>query len=220
MRRDLVKLIEENRLVTADWHFRQADDWLDYGNARFLDTPLIYACLETRLAIERVALELLVLLSEQQLPSTQEERCRERIQDARKLIEEIEPDYRKRMRFTSIVMEQIGGPPIAEIDMEKLKQWWLDLSKYIHGQVRPEQSYASPDRQFQKEGYALVREILGTCKEWFIRQNMGVLDVKDMQPEITEIYQKFQSGELNEAVVARLVQLARPVLESRQRAQQ
>jgi len=71
-----MKILEDPRQVSGDWHIFQAHRLLAFDAGRELDTVLVYAAVELRLAIERRMLEILLLLKDHQVSDKDIARCR------------------------------------------------------------------------------------------------------------------------------------------------
>jgi hypothetical protein len=57
------------------------------------------------------------------------------------------------------------------VDTAYLNRKWQDLSEYCHMQFRPEETFESQSRKFQKQGFALILEILQKFREWKVESN-------------------------------------------------
>jgi hypothetical protein len=210
-------LLEEPREVTFDWHIVQVMKWLEWDDGRHLDSTLVYASLDLRTAIERYILELLVLLKGGSVSKTEEKRCRS-IDGVFALMRETDTHYRKTAQFTEIVARiSPGMPEVRVVDTGYLHSKWKLLSEYCHKQLWPQESFASPQREFQEAGFRLIDEVLGRFHEWRWESVAGIIDVGSLSGETKEIYEKFVKGELTADQVERMLRLMQPVLEQRAR---
>ena len=152
--------IEASRDVTFDWHVVQVRKWLRFDGGRELDSVLVYAAVELRAAIERYVFELLYLLKEGSFSTDEEKRCRS-ISGIFALMKETDPFYRKTVEFTKLVAAITPGlPEVTVVDTGFLKRKWENLSEYCHMQFHPERTFRSLGKEFQKQGFALIREVL------------------------------------------------------------
>jgi len=210
-----MKLLEEPREVASDWHIRQAKRLLDFDAGRQLDTVLVYAALELRAAIERTFLEILYLLKEQPLADEEIKRARSR-SGLLALLRETDASYRKTIEFTQLVAAVTPGlPAVSAIDTGYLNRKWQELSEYCHLQVKPADTFRSPNREFQRQGFALLDEVLGRFLEWRVNASMGVLQRSSMPEETRSIYDSFVADQIDADQARRMLVIATPVLEQR-----
>jgi len=207
--------LEEPRQVTAEWHIVQVQRLLTYDGGRHLDTVLVYAAVELRAAIERTLFEILYLLKEQQVSDEEVTQCRS-IQGMIALMQETDRAYRKTIEFTRLVASVTPGfPEVSAIDTAYLLRRWRDLSQYCHLQFKPEDTFHSPARRFQEEGFGLVTEVLGRFLEWHLGGEIGLLALSSLRDETRQIYDKFVAGQINAAQARRMLELAEPILRRR-----
>ena len=192
-----ISFLEVPREVTFDWHIVQAKKWLEFDGSRELDSVLVYAAVELRMAIERYVFELLYLLKECKLSGDEEKRCRS-ITGIFALMKETDPFYRKTIEFTKLVVSITPGlPEITAVDTAYLNRKWQELSEYCHKQLRPEETFGSQGREFQKQGFALIREILQKFHEWKVESNCAVLARSSLPEEVRDVYDTFICEEID-----------------------
>lgn len=209
-------LLERPRQVSFEWHLLQVKKWLDYDSGRELDSVLVYASTELRIAIERYIFELLYLLKGEQFSVDDEHKCRS-IKGLFALMRGIDLNYRRRIEFTKLVasMSSYSGPPIQVVDTKYLRQKWEQLSEYCHKQLRPEETFASPGRFFQKSGFSLIREVFGKLTECEPGNACGIISTGSMPEEVKYVYDKFVREEIDKGQARRLLLLMEPVLRDR-----
>lgn len=210
-----ILFLEAPREVTFDWHIVQAEKLLEFDGGRELDSILVYAAVELRAAIERYIFELLYLLKEGKLSGDEEKRCRS-ITGIFALMKEADPVYRKTIEFTKLVVSIAPGlPEITVVDTAYLNRKWQDLSEYCHMQFRPEETFGSQSRKFQKQGFALVREVLQKFHEWKVESNCAVLARSSLPEEVRNVYDKFVREDIDAGQAKRTLVLMEPVLRAR-----
>ncbi len=210
-----ILFLEAPREVTFDWHIVQAKKLLEFDGGRGLDSVLVYAAVELRAAIERYIFELLYLLKEGKLSGDEEKRCRS-ITGIFALMKEADPVYRKTIEFTKLVVSLTPGlPEITVVDAAYLNRKWQDLSEYCHMQFRPEETFGSQSRKFQKQGFALIREILHKFHEWKVESNCAVLARSSLPEEVRNVYDKFIREDIDAGQAKRMLVLMEPVLRAR-----
>ncbi|MGH7872998.1 MAG: hypothetical protein ACREQO_12360 [Candidatus Binatia bacterium] len=202
-----IPFLEAPREVTFDWHIVQATKWLDFDAGRELDSVLVHTAVELRAAIERYILELLYLLKEGKLSADEEKRCRS-ITGIFALMKEGDPFYRRTIEFTRLVVSITPGlPEITVVDTAYLNRKWQDLSEYCHMQFRPEETFQSQGRRFQKQGFALLREVLQKFHEWRVESNCAVLARSSLPDEVRDVYDKFIREEVDANQAKRMLDL-------------
>jgi hypothetical protein len=210
-----VKLLSEPRDVTSEWHIVQAKRWLDFDDGREFDSVLVYAAVELRAAIERTLFELLYLLKEQQV--TEEDILRAKsLKGIEALLREADASYRKTIEFTHLVASMTPGlPAVSAVDTAYLRRRWSDLSEYCHFQIAPAKTFAAPNREFQRRGFHLVREVLDRFLEWRVKSSMGLIQRSSMPDETRSIYDKFVAHQIDAEQAKRMLVIAEPALRQR-----
>ncbi len=209
-----IPFLEAASEVTFDWHIVQVTNWIEFDAGRELDTVLVYAAVELRAAIERYIFEFLYLLKEGKLSADEEKRCRS-ITGIFALMKETDPFYRKTVEFTKLVISLTPGlPEITVVDTAYLNRKWQDLSEYCHMQFRPEDTFRSQGRKFQKQGFALLREVLQKFHQWKVGSNCAVLARSSLHDKVKDIYDKFIGEEIDASEAKRLLVLMESVLQA------
>jgi hypothetical protein len=204
--------LEQNRQVTFDWHIVQVKNWLKYDNDRNLDNVLVYASLDMRCAIERYIFEFLVLLKKGNLTQEDEIRCRS-INGIFDLMRKTDQFYRKTAEFTNLIASASTiFPEIIIVDFSYLHKKWQELSEYCHKQLRPQESFVSSNRAFQKKGFEILKEVLSRFMDWKFESVCGVILPETMPDEVKFIYNKYVNNEIKQDQVKRMLTLIEPIL--------
>lgn len=207
--------LEIPRQVTFDWHITQVLNWLKFDNGRKLDSVLVYASLDLRTAIERYIFEFLALLKGGYLSTDEKQRCRS-INGIFDLMRETDPFYRKTANFTKIIASITPElPEITIVDTSYLKRKWEELSNYCHKQLEPQESYRSPNNEFQDNGFKLIEEVISRFKDWKFESVCGIC-IPDTMPEETRyVYDKYVNNEINDEQAKRMLKIMDPILRTR-----
>lgn len=210
-------LIEESRNVTFDWHIARVVRWLKLDNGRFLDSILVYASLDLRIAIERYLLEFLLLLNDLHFSAEDREKCRS-INGLFALMKDTDPEYRLTAEFTKIIASVTPEiPEITIIETGYLRRKWEELSEYCHKQLEPNESFSSTDKKFQQKGFRLIQEIVDKFREWNRQSVFGLALPQHMDPDTKNIYDKFVKKEIDADQAQRMLKIIDPVLRARYR---
>ena len=207
--------LEEPREVTFDWHITQVKRWLEFDGGRILDSVVVYAAFELRLAIERYLFELLLLMKDQHITQDEERRCQS-VKGVEKMMIEVDKDYRKTINFTRLLSSTAQNmPEITIVDTAYLIRKWRELSDYCHKHLRPEQSFNSPNRAFQRKGYKLITKVFGRFSEWIRESNCGIIRRDSLKEEVRDLYDMYIRDEITDEQVQVRVRLMEPILTQR-----
>jgi hypothetical protein len=106
---------------------------LDYAKRTGSVPALLYSALETRLAIEHLLFEELIMSVGGRLDRKKYEKCKGSSTKLAKIIRKLSPDYRQLVSFTRTISSLIpNGPPLVEWEHEKLLKHWGALSSFLH----------------------------------------------------------------------------------------
>jgi hypothetical protein len=131
-------------------------------------------------------------------------------------MKETDPFYRKTIEFTKLMASTMpGGPEITVVDTAYLNRKWQELSEYCHMQFRPAETFMSNDREFQKRGFALIREVLQKFFEWRYESNCAVLVRSSLPEEVRDVYDKFIREHIDSGQAKRMLIIMEPVLQAR-----
>ena len=108
-----------------------------------------------------------------------------------------------------------GLQEIAVVDTAYLNRKWQALSEYCHMQLRPEETFRSEYRKFQKRGFTLIREVLQKFHEWKVESNCAVIARSSLPEEVRDVYDRFIREEIDVGQAKRMLVLMEPVLQAR-----
>lgn len=208
-------LIEEKREVSYDWHLAQAIKWLKYDNGRELDSILVYASVDLRIAIERYFFELLLLLKSNNLTSQEQDRCtsKDGILD---FVRETEPYYVKRAKFTNLIAAITPGfPRVVIVDFKYLTNKWHTLSEYCHKQLAPKESFDSTNREFQNKGFKVIKDTVDYFMKIERTQAFGLVNPQTMPIEVKNVYEKYINDDIDDEKAKGTLRIMEPVLRQR-----
>jgi len=86
---------------------------------------------------------------------------------------------------------------ITVVGTAYLNRKWQDLSEYCHMQFRPEETFRSEARKFQKQEFTLIREVLQKFHEWKVESNCAVFARSSLPEEVREVYDRFIREEID-----------------------
>lgn len=128
-----------NRDVTAIYHYDEGYKWLLLARNGSVIDPLVYCAFEFRLALERVAFELLAQIRGSNF-DTSDLNSSNKIKNIQNRIYHLEGNQLRldrKLLFLRILIEQAGYKnfPIAAIKLSLLKKHWEFCSRYCHLQL-------------------------------------------------------------------------------------
>lgn len=174
-------------------------------------SALEYAALETRLGIEQLIFERLVVGVGTDLEQNEYKRCKGNAKKLDQIINSIIPRYEKLIEFTIALAPP--GIPIAKWDNKKLIEYSGKVSKYLHWSGGLDVTVQSAE--WFECGVAIVSEASGYIWGVLTTGNTGVMSIDKLQPEMKELWEKFSNDEISlESVVTR-AEFLEPMLEKR-----
>ena len=204
--------IYTQRKPDAGWSVVQGATLLSEGKERHCASLIIYAALEFRLAIEQLVFTVLVVASGGTLDESTLADCRKK--DALfRILEEVSPKYSLRCRFANALASFYPQlPQIAEWDVRSFRRFYTDLSELCHSQLIIKDMDDDPvtwDKRTQ-----LLEEVYQFLADG-MRKGTGVLEMKNTDPVIGDLWAKFSTGKLDIEGLRRSFSLVRPVWDSR-----
>jgi len=126
------------RDVTDLYHFAQGKQWLDIVRNKDENIPLSYCAFEFRIALERVAFELLIQIRGSSFDDT-DKKASKKLKNIHKRIHDLEGHQRKldrKYEFLKILLEIAGYEdfPLAKVNLSVLTKYWDFCSAYCHMQ--------------------------------------------------------------------------------------
>ncbi len=180
----LDNVINEDRKLDSIYHYNSAKTWMELGENKKLHTPLVYAAFEFRCSIERIVLELFILMQFENITNENIENIKN-FKSLVQLVHELaggsKRSLAKVLTFNSIVSEFSGLQLTLSIpDVGKLQNFWHKLSKYCHCQLTPENSWDSDE--WVQAGYVLLNQVSLYIKELIIDHFFGSFSTEGMHP--------------------------------------
>lgn len=214
---NLDEIINGKRLVSAGYHILAARAWKHKGQDEAKQSPLIYAAFEYRCAIERVVLDL-YLVMHNELPRTEDI---VKIKSFSKLVTRVhklaggnKKLLNRVLKFNCIISELLNSTKTLSIpDVGKLHNYWNRLSEYCHRQIIPDKTVNSSI--WINNGYILLNDVDDYLKHLLIDHWFGAMPENSMPSEVLHTKQAFVSEEIDEAALRIRLKLMEPVLISR-----
>jgi hypothetical protein len=204
--------IYTQRHQEAGWNVVQAATLLIEGKKRKCGSLITYAALEFRLAIEQLIFTVIAVGKGGKLDDATLKECRKK-DGLSRVLDEVSPKYSLRCRFSNALASFYRGiPQIAEWDVRSFKRYYTDLSELCHSQLII-RDFADDPTGWKKQTALLeeVYQFLGAG----MKKGTGVLEIKECEPVIKDLWEKFSTGEIDLATLKNRFALVKPVWDSR-----
>jgi hypothetical protein len=217
---DLHKIIHNDRDLTSGYHLMVGRGWRIIGEQNKLHSPLTYAAFEYRCSIERIMIELFVLVRNKKI-TAKDFRAMNSISGVRKAIYSEcggKKEFQRRQTFNRIYSQ--GNFPtsalwIAEVDIELLEKQWSKLSEYCHRQLKPYETWKSMGNQWLKNGYKLLNEVENYLWSIMVDSHVGWVQAATMQPEMLDAMNQFVSGSISQSTLESRMSIMGPIIKKR-----
>jgi len=193
---------------------RKGNTYLLMPGSPFPFPFLLYSALETRLAIEHLLFEELILSVGGQLDRKEYVKRKGSGTKLAKIIRKLSPDYRQLVVFTRTISSLIpNSPPLIEWEHEKLLKHWGTLSNFLHWAGEAKETFESS--QWFITGLETVEHAVTYLWEKMRAGYSGVMVPDKMQPEIRQTWEDYKSGKIDIDSARERARIALPVLSMR-----
>ncbi|RJX30913.1 MAG: hypothetical protein C4516_09245 [Oxalobacter sp.] len=206
-----------NEIVTNLNHFEssgrvfKALSWLDYAKNHKCVSALEYAALETRLAIEQLIFEQLVVGVGTKLDASEYKKCSGDAGKLAAIIKRLIPKYDLLIEFTKAMAP--AGIPITKWDNRKLDAFSGKVSNYLHWSGGLDTTVQSA-AWFEK-GVPVVEEAAQYIWSGLTTGNTGVMSLDRLEPEIFELWVLYASGSISLDDAVLHANILEPMLQER-----
>ncbi len=217
---DLDQIVKGHRSTAAYYHIHTARGWRIIGEEKLLHSPLSYSAFEFRSAIERVLVELLLLVKQRNITRKDLDEI-QRFSGLKNLLLRSGGGQKvlyRALLFNRILSKTIGipndkCPSIPDID--KLSKFWGQLSEYCHRQLMPHVTWDSLGQQWIRDGYALLNKVETYLWEITITSPLGWFRPQTLPPDFLPTRTQFINGDINEQSLTTRILLMEPAVHMR-----
>ena len=211
------ELISKNRETNADYHIFAGKTWRDRGYTNLMHAPLVYAAFEYRCAIERVVLELFIIMQYESITS-EELSTIGSFSSLIKLVHKLAGGNRlllmRVLKFNQILSEFAGLPKTLSIpDVGRLHKYWSKLSNYCHRQIEPAETWEND--KWIKKGYKLLDELYDYFEDILVNHFFGAFSTERLPAEVTEQKELYMTQKIDDSQLKTRLQIMRPILRAR-----
>jgi len=212
----LNQIVDGKRHFDSAWFIWKSLAWLDYAKRNTNITALQYGALELRQGVEQLWFEIIRIVGGRRLDIAEYSRCKQNATKMYKVIDRLEPNYQKLVRFTNICIccsLDSRLPRVIEWNMSQLKRIHGEMGSYLHFCGAPNETTENPE-WFAK---ALAAIETGANQIWahLVADRIGLMRATEMEPEVRHAWEQFKDGQISEDSVRTRLKLAQPILHDR-----
>lgn len=200
------------------FHISTAREWIEIGKADYLNSPLLYAAIEYRLACERILFELYLFLNNPYEFDREKEKSN--LKSTSALITAIHRvfDNKGFLKLAQIFNQYYASlltndaVKVAFIDTGKLHGFWDHLSGLCHMQIEPNETWES--KKWVKNHYDKLDEIDDYLATIFNEDTtIGWVQLSSIPEQILEVREDFMDLKITPISMKRRVKFVFDTLE-------
>lgn len=188
-----IEIITEQPFYESSGRIYRALSWLDYAITNRSISALEYAALETRLGIEQLLFEQLIVGVGSELDAREYKKCKGQAKLLGNIIEKLVPRYEQLVEFTRAMAPK--GLPITKWDNRKLDKLSGKVSEYLHWSGGLDVTVQSAE--WFDSGVAIVENAAQYIWQGLTTGNTGVMNLKKLEPEMLELWELFAAGKIS-----------------------
>ncbi len=188
-----IEIITEQPFYESSGRIYRALSWLDYAINNRNISALEYAALETRLGIEQLLFEQLIVGVGSELDAREYKKCKGQVKALRGIIEKLIPKYEKLIEFTIAMAPK--GLPITKWDNQKLDKLSGKVSEYLHWSGGLDVTVQS--EEWFDSGVAIVENAAQYIWQGLTTGNTGVMNLKKLEPEMFQLWELYEAGKIS-----------------------
>lgn len=205
------QIINEMNHFESSGRAYKALSWLDYAQSNNNVSALEYAALETRLSIEQLLFEQLVISVGTELDRSDYKKCSGNAKNLSRMIERLTPHYEKLIDFTKAMAPV--EVPITKWDNRALVKYHGKVSNYLHWSGGLDITIQS--EQWLNDGISEVENAIGYIWHGLTTGNTGVMPTEKLEPELQELWMLFLNSRITINDVVRRAAEIEPILQAR-----
>lgn len=209
--RSPAEIITEKPFYESSGRIYRAMSWLEYATANRNISALEYAALETRLGIEQLLFEQLIVSVGSELDATEYKKCRGQAKRLAHLIDSLVPKYESLIEFTKALAPK--GVPITKWHNKKLNVLSGKVSEYLHWSGGIDVTVQS--ESWFDAGVSIVSDAAGYVWRGLTTGNTGVMSIEKLEPEMRELWELYSTGQISLEIAAQRADALEPMLNAR-----
>ena len=198
--RNPTDIITEKKFYESSGRIYRAMSWIDYAKSSRNISALEYAALETRLGIEQLLFEQLIVGVGSKLDKSEYKKCTGQAKKLNQLIESLIPKYERLITFTKAMAPT--NIPITQWDNRKLIQFSGRVSEYLHWSGGLDITIQSAT--WYERGLTEVETAASYVWNGLTTGNTAVMSLEKLEPEMLELWNLYSTDQITiEAAVQR-----------------
>lgn len=205
------EIVSDTNFFDSAGRTYKALSWLDHAKSSGSISALEYAALETRLAIEQLLFEQLIVGVGSELEKSDYKKCSGNAKKLNEIIERLIPKYDRLIEFTRAMAP--AGMPITKWDNRALINYSGKVSAYLHWSGGLDVTVQS--KCWLQSGISQVEEAAGYIWKGLTTGNTAVIAIDKLEPELKELWELYLRDEISLEAAARRVAILEPILQNR-----
>lgn len=205
------EIVTEINFFESSGRAFKALSWLDYAKSNRNVSALEYAALETRLAIEQLLFEQLIVGVGTKLEAREYKKCTGNAKKLNEILERIIPRYERLIEFTKAMAPD--GIPITKWNNRALIEHSGKVSKYLHWSGGLDETTQAST--WYEKGIAVVEAAANYIWQGLTTGNTAVMAINKFEPEIRELWDLYANGHITLECAVKRVEILEPILQAR-----
>lgn len=205
------EIVTETNFFESSGRAFKALSWLDFAKTHRNISALEYAALETRLAIEQLLFEQLIVGVGTELEAHEYKKCCGNAKKLNEIIAKLIPRYKLLLAFTKAMAP--AGIPITEWDNQALIQHSGKVSSYLHWSGGLDVTVQS--EQWYTNGISTVEAAANYIWSGLTTGNTGVMAIERLEPEMRELWELYANDEITIESAVKRAESLEPLLKKR-----
>lgn len=191
--RSPAEIITKYPFYESSGRIYRAMSWLEYAKANRNISALEYAALETRLGIEQLLFEQLIIGVGSELDAAEYKKCTGQAKKLAQLIEALIPKYERLIDFTKALAPK--GLPVTKWDNRRLNEFSGKVSEYLHWSGGLDVTVQST-AWFEK-GLSVVSAAASYVWGGLTTGNTCVMSIEKLEPEMRELWERYSTDQIS-----------------------
>ncbi|SES36139.1 hypothetical protein SAMN04487958_1206 [Vreelandella subterranea] len=205
------QIITDSNYFESSGRIYKALSWLDYAKRNTNVSALEYAALETRLGIEQLLFEQLVVGVGSEIEQQEYKKCKGNAKVLDQILKRLIPKYEKLVDFTRALAPD--NIPISKWDNHRLIQYSGKVSTYLHWSGGLDTTVQS--EKWFANGIQTVQEAANYVWETLTKGNTAVMNIEDSPLEIQDLWEQYSGGQTTLESAASRAEILEPILQER-----
>ena len=205
------EIVTEINFFESSGRAFKALSWLDYAKSNRNVSALEYAALETRLAIEQLLFEQLIVGVGTKLEASEYKKCTGNAKKLNEILERIIPRYERLIEFTKAMAPD--GIPITKWNNRALIEHSGKVSKYLHWSGGLDETIQAS--AWYEKGFAVVEAAANYIWQGLTTGNTAVMAINKLEPEIRELWDLYANDHITLECAVKRAEILEPILQAR-----